>query len=41
MSELNPRRTIEELKELRRLTSDEAGAQRVSLYADLGEARGW
>ncbi len=38
---LNPRRTIDELKELRRLTSDENGAQRVAFTATWAKARKW
>ena len=41
MSELNPSRTIEELKELRRLTSDANGAQRVAFTAVWARARSW
>ena len=41
MSELNPSRTIEELKELRRLTGDENGAQRVAFTAIWAKARSW
>ncbi|MGH7935822.1 MAG: M20/M25/M40 family metallo-hydrolase, partial [Chthoniobacterales bacterium] len=41
MSELNPPRTIEELKELRRLTSDENGAQRVAFTPTWAKARSW
>ncbi|HEX3817828.1 MAG TPA: hydantoinase/carbamoylase family amidase, partial [Chthoniobacterales bacterium] len=41
MSELNLGRTIEELKELRRLTSDENGAQRVAFTATWAKARHW
>ena len=41
MSHLNPRRTIDELKELRRLTSDENGAQRVAFTSTWAEARKW
>jgi hypothetical protein len=41
MSELNPSRTIEELKELRRLTSDSNGAQRVAFTAVWARARSW
>ena len=41
MSELNPGRTIEELKELRRLTGDENGAQRVAFTAIWAKARSW
>ena len=41
MSQLNPRRTIDELKELRRLTSDENGAQRVAFTETWAKARSW
>ena len=41
MSELNPSRTIEELKELRRLTGDANGAQRVAFTAIWAKARSW
>ncbi len=41
MSTLNPRRTISELKELRALTSDENGAQRVAFSKTWVEARAW
>lgn len=41
MSELQPRRTIDELRELRRLTSDENGAQRVAFTATWAKARNW
>ena len=41
MSELNPGRTIEELKELRRLTGDANGAQRVAFTAVWAKARSW
>ena len=41
MSELNPSRTIEELKELRALTGDENGAQRVAFTPKWAEARAW
>ena len=41
MSQLNPRRTIDELKELRALTSDENGAQRVAFTANWAQARSW
>jgi N-carbamoyl-L-amino-acid hydrolase len=41
MSRLNPRRTIEELKELRALTSDENGAQRVAFTPIWAKARRW
>ena len=41
MSQLNPRRTIEELKELRALTSDENGAQRVAFTPIWTRARSW
>jgi len=38
---LNPRRTIAELQELRALTSDENGAQRVAWTPTWGKARDW
>jgi hydantoinase/carbamoylase family amidase len=38
---LNPRRTLRELKELRALTSDENGAQRVAFTPIWAEARAW
>ncbi len=38
---LNPQRTIAELKELRRLTGDEHGAQRVAFTPKWVEARAW
>ncbi|MEO5718534.1 MAG: hydantoinase/carbamoylase family amidase, partial [Chthoniobacterales bacterium] len=41
MSELNPRRTVEELKELRSITGDENGAQRVAFTATWAKARSW
>ncbi len=41
MSELNPRRTVEELKELRSMTGDENGAQRVAFTATWAKARRW
>lgn len=41
MSLLNPQRTIEELKELRALTSDENGAQRIAFTAAWAKARAW
>ncbi len=41
MSEVHPRRTVEELKELRRLTDDENGAQRVAFTATWAKARAW
>lgn len=41
MSELQPGRTIDELKELRRLTSDENGAQRIAFTATWAKARRW
>ena len=40
-SPLNPSRTIAELKELRTLTSDENGAQRVAFTRTWLTARGW
>jgi hypothetical protein len=39
VSSLNPQRTIDELKELRTLTSDENGAQRVAFTATWAKAR--
>ena len=41
MSELNPKRTIEDLDELRALTSDENGAQRVAFTTIWAKARSW
>ena len=41
MSSLNPRRTIDELKELARLTSDSDGAQRVAFTPTWATAREW
>jgi len=41
MSSLNPKRTVEELKELRRLTGDENGAQRVAWTDTWLESRKW
>ena len=38
---LQPQRTIDELKELRRLTGDEAGAQRVAFTETWVRARDW
>ena len=38
---LDPRRTVAELKELRRLTGDENGAQRVAFTATWLKARAW
>jgi len=38
---LNPKRTVAELKELRALTSDENGAQRVAWTSTWLEARDW
>jgi hydantoinase/carbamoylase family amidase len=38
---LNPKRTVAELKELRRLTSDENGAQRVAFAETWTKARCW
>jgi acetylornithine deacetylase/succinyl-diaminopimelate desuccinylase-like protein len=37
----SPQRTIDELKELRRLTSDENGAQRVAFTETWVKARSW
>src|ERR1700744_3198902 len=41
MSVLNPKRTIAELKELRTLTSDENGAQRVAFTPVWTRTRAW
>jgi N-carbamoyl-L-amino-acid hydrolase len=41
MSLLNPKRTIAELKELRALTADENGAQRIAFTPKWIEARHW
>ena len=41
MSSLDPKRTVAELKELRRLTGDEQGAQRVAFTPTWVAARGW
>ncbi len=41
MIELNPRRTIDELKELRALTGDENGAQRIAFTETWAKARSW
>jgi hydantoinase/carbamoylase family amidase len=41
MSQLDPRRTIDELKELRSLTSDENGAQRIAFTETWARARRW
>ena len=38
---LNPKRTVEELKELRALTADEDGAQRVAWTPMWLKARAW
>jgi hydantoinase/carbamoylase family amidase len=38
---LNPKRTVAELKELRELTGDENGAQRVAFTATWAKARRW
>ena len=38
---LNPKRTVAELKDLRRLTSDENGAQRVAFTPKWVETRAW
>jgi N-carbamoyl-L-amino-acid hydrolase len=40
-SNLDPKRTVAELKDLRRLTSDENGAQRVAFTKTWCEARSW
>ncbi len=41
MSSLNPRRTIDELRELARLTSDSDGAQRIAFTPTWAKAREW
>ena len=41
MNDTDPKRTIAELKELRALTSDEDGAQRVAFTPTWAEAREW
>jgi N-carbamoyl-L-amino-acid hydrolase len=41
MPALDPRRTIRELEELRSLTADERGAQRVAFTAAWSRARAW
>lgn len=41
MSTLNPKRTVEELKDLRRLTGNEDGAQRVAWTDTWLESRAW
>ena len=38
---LNPKRTVAELKELRELTGDENGAQRVAFTPTWAKARAW
>src|SRR6266480_4419493 len=38
---LNPKRTVAELKELRSLTSDDNGAQRVAFTKTWVETRAW
>ena len=38
---LDPKRTVAELKELRALTSDENGAQRVAFTDTWAKAREW
>ena len=40
-SALNPKRTVKELKELRALTADENGAQRVAFTPTWAKARQW
>src|SRR5690349_3164804 len=40
-AELNPKRTVAELKELRSLTGDENGAQRVAFTPTWAKARKW
>ncbi len=41
MTKLDPQRTIAELKELRALTSDAEGAQRVAFTPQWTKARAW
>ena len=41
MTTLNPKRTVEELKELRALTGNEDGAQRVAFTETWAAARKW
>src|SRR5438445_11657472 len=41
MSRLDPRRTIAELQELRALTADENGAQRIAFTETWAKARRW
>lgn len=41
MKALNPGRTVQELKELRSLTSDDHGAQRVAFTETWAKARAW
>ena len=41
MSTLNPKRTVEELKDLRERTADKDGAQRVAFTKTWAEARAW
>jgi hydantoinase/carbamoylase family amidase len=41
MSNLQPKRTVAELKELRALTGDENGAQRVAFTETWAQARAW
>jgi N-carbamoyl-L-amino-acid hydrolase len=41
MNQLDPQRTIEELKELRQLTGNENGAQRVAFTLTWAKARAW
>jgi len=41
MSALDPKRTVEELKELRALTGDENGAQRVAFTPTWAKGRAW
>lgn len=38
---LNPQRTLDELKDLRRLTGDDNGAQRVAFTETWAKARAW
>lgn len=41
MSQLDPQRTINELKELRNLTGDDNGAQRIAFTPTWAKARSW
>jgi len=40
-SPLDPKRTVAELKDLRRLTSDENGAQRIAFTRTWSATRAW